>query len=336
MKVLGCGALNLDLIFEVEDLEGIRQQGWPLFPGREISGTHEEAAALAAFLKTRGRLLAESGGGSAANTICCLSALGHNCSFLGLVGNDPQGDAILESMKGVDISCIERKGRTAVCIVVLEKKGRDRAMFVAPASFLPEKKVIMAKNRFNHFDLIHFSSLLQEEGVSFQADLAGMQGPDQLVSLDPGELYAARGLKELMPLLKESSLLFVTSSEVEMLTGLSLVEGIQSILNQMHGKSSLSRHFNAMDEAGGGLVVCKKGPEGASAAALNGRVFHQPAKRIESVLDNTGAGDAFNAGFLDGVSRGAHIQACLEAAAEMAAISLTTFGREYLATLNKH
>ncbi len=333
IKVLGCGALNLDIIFEVQDLEKIREHGWPLYPGREIAGTHEEAERLIALLKEKGRLLAKSGGGSAANTISALSALGHECYFLGTVGNDSQGEEVLNSMEGIDTSFIEKEGRTATCIVVLEKKSRDRAMFVAPASFLPEKCLEKALEAISMFDLLHFSSLVREDGVAFQTRLAEKQAPNQLVSLDPGELYASKGLPQLRPLLAETSLLMITSVEVELLTGLALKTGIPLILAQMLKKMADAALFNALNEAGGALLVCKKGSEGACALGLNNIKKCQPAEKIEKIIDNTGAGDAFAAGFIDGMAQGKELQACLESAISLAAISLTDFGRKYLSSL---
>ncbi len=335
IRVLGCGALNLDIIFQVKDLEEIREQGWPLYPGREISGTHEEAERLIAVLKKKGRLLARSGGGSAANTISALSVLGHECYFLGIVGDDSQGAEVMDSMEGVDRSFIEKRGRTATCIVVLEEKSRDRAMFVAPAAFLPEKCLEKAREEMHRFDLLHFSSLLQEKGIAFQVSLAEKQWANQLVTLDPGELYASKGLEQLRPLLAETTLLMITSVEVKMLTNLASEEGMRLILSQMFEKTARTILFNAVNEAGGALLVCKKGAEGACTLGLNGDRRFQPAKEIEEVVDNTGAGDAFDAGFIDALASGKGVQACLESAVSLAASSLTGFGREYLLSLSR-
>ena len=334
LKVLGCGALNLDIIYEVEDLEAIRSEGWPLFPGREISGSHEDAEKLVALLEQKGSLLAKSGGGSAANTICALSALGHKGYFLGIVGEDVQGETVLNSMKGVDPSFIEKKGRTAICIVVLEQKSRDRAMFVAPSAYLPKKAQRDVKHYLQNFDLIHFSSLVHDQGIEFQSDLAKLQTSQQLVSLDPGELYATKGFHVLKDLLSKISLLFITTVEVEMMTNVSVEAGLDQILPCLLPKRAMQEQFVALKEGGGALVACKKGAEGACFVGVNGVKYCEPAQKLDHIVDNTGAGDGFNAGFIDGLLKGNSPQACLRSGVQLAAKSLLTFGREYLTTLH--
>lgn len=60
--IVGFGALNLDLIFEVEDLKSISSKGPPLDPGEEGFGSDEEFESLLEQLKRFGTLKSKSGG----------------------------------------------------------------------------------------------------------------------------------------------------------------------------------------------------------------------------------------------------------------------------------
>ena len=78
----------------------------------------------------------------------------------------------------------------------------------------------------------------------------------------------------------------------------------------------LQRHFP--------IVALKRGGEGAILAA-DGRTIHLPSPRVE-VIDTTGAGDAFNAGFLHAWLAGMGFEACLAAAIEAGTSSVQASG----------
>ena len=129
--IIGIGALNLDLVYEVDDLATLRKGGWPLHPGRETSLPEEDFQQLLQELRTSGVLRSRSGGGSAANTICALAGMGFKTGFVGRVGADEEGALILGDMAGVDLSPVKAGGVSGICLVVLDRH-RDRALVVQP------------------------------------------------------------------------------------------------------------------------------------------------------------------------------------------------------------
>ncbi|HEC67017.1 MAG TPA: adenosine kinase, partial [bacterium] len=78
MDVVGLGALNVDMVYEVDDLASLGIE-----KGRERMGSYEEFKDLLKFLKKKGKLRMKSGGGSAANTIYALGRMGFSCGYLG-------------------------------------------------------------------------------------------------------------------------------------------------------------------------------------------------------------------------------------------------------------
>jgi ribokinase len=328
---LGSGALNLDLVYEVDNLEDVRSAGFDLHPGHEISGDHETAKALVDFLHSQGTLMAKSGGGSSANTMCALSRLGHKAGFIGTAGKDQAGNFILSSMKGVDSSLVKQVGRSAICIIIIEKMELDRAMFVAPHDReveFPDSAVL--KSVLNT-RVLHFSSLAQSHGISTQKELANALKPEQILSFDPGELYAARGIEALSGILKRTDILFITEEEVKIMTGMAGKAGLETIypLLSENRTSHNSLGLNLFKDTGGAAIVCKQGPKGATIYSPEVSVTI-PAEKVLKIVDNTGAGDAFNAGFLHIMLQGAPSHECLRSGVRLAAFSLSAFGRGWL------
>jgi sugar/nucleoside kinase (ribokinase family) len=78
----------------------------------------------------------------------------------------------------------------------------------------------------------------------------------------------------------------------------------------------------------GAIVVVKRGPDGAVAIDADG-ALHQAAAPNVDVIDTIGAGDVFNAGFLDALAREKPLTACLQAGVAIASRAVSTFPRSY-------
>lgn len=330
---LGHGALNLDLIYEMESLDILRAAGFVLAPGREITGGREDGARLIRLLEAHARPVTRSGGGSSANTISALARLGFATAFLGCVGSDEAGGLILDSMKGVDASMVARVGKSALCIVILEQESRDRAMMVIPHDreqvlIGPETCALLRDAR-----CLHLSSAVTAAVLESQVELACALCPGQVLSFDPGEIYASRGLEgRILKILKRTDILFITETELAMFTGRPAAEAVEDILPLMNQGAAKIRGYHLVEEAGGPIIALKRGPRGASlySARLSVSV---PARPVSLIVDNTGAGDAFNAGFLAGLFKGCGAVDCLRQGAELAACSLSAFGRDWMREL---
>jgi ribokinase len=127
--------------------------------------------------------------------------------------------------------------------------------------------------------------------------------------LDPGEIYAKKGLDEIRPLIKRCYVLFLTEREIRMLTGQEFFDGAESLM-----------------KIGPSILVCKRGRQGSHVFS-EGKDFEVPAIQVEAV-DNTGAGDVYNAGFLAGLLLGKSLRESALLATKVAAKSVTGYGRE--------
>ncbi len=306
--IVGFGALNLDLIFEVEDLKSISSKGPPLDPGEEGFGSDEEFESLLEQLKRFGTLKSKSGGGSAANTIVALARMGFSTKFIGKVGEDEEGDFLLENLKPAQIDMICRGQRSGVCLVVLDRR-QDRFLFVRGNvnSSLTAEEINF--NALKDISWVHLSSFVGESPFEAQKVLLDRLDSSVKVSMDPGEIYAKKGLNEIRPLIKRCDILFLTEREVGLLTHQDLHAGVKSLM-----------------KAGPSVLVCKRGSQGSHIFTKQGD-FEVPTIQVE-VVDNTGAGDVYNAGFLAGLFLGRSLEESALFATVVAAGSVMGYGRD--------
>lgn len=310
--VVGFGALNLDHLYAVPEL--VRDGG--------VEVTTSTAQP----------------GGSAANTIYGLAKLGLRCGFVGVVGEDDAGNALLESFKevGVDTSGIlVRSGvKTGQTICLTAGQGR-KAIYIIPGanSLLDSHDIDLSY--LSDTRHVHLSSFVGEGAFSQQLQVIERLPAQVKISLALDSLYARRGLDAMSGLLRRCVLLFANASELRQLTGQELRSAASACLNtgcqtvvttfgsgkeEGHGPSSFGLH-----ETTASLIVTRqrtgRGPE---------TVEHSvPAVKAHdgAIVDTTGAGDAFAAGFLFGLlSRRYGLAKCGALGHTAAGFSLTALG----------
>jgi sugar/nucleoside kinase (ribokinase family) len=307
-NIVGFGALNLDLIFEVEDFKSISLKGSRLDPGKEGFGSDEEFYSLLEQLKRFGTLKSKSGGGSAANTIVALARMGFPTKFIGKVGEDEEGDFLLENLKPVQIDLIRRGQRSGVCLVALDRH-QDRFLFVRgnANSTLTAEEINF--DALKDMSWVHLTSFIGESPFEAQKVLLNRFDPSVKVSMDPGEIYAKKGLNKIRPLIERCHLLFLTEGEIGSLTSQDLRTGVKSLM-----------------EMGPSILVCKRGSQGSHIFTEQGD-FEVPPIQVK-VEDNTGAGDVYNAGFLAGLFLGRSLEESALFATTVAAGSVMGYGRD--------
>ena len=307
-NIVGFGALNLDLIYEVEDFKSISSEAFQLVPGKEVFGSEEDFQSLLGRLNRSGTLKSKSGGGSAANTIVALARMGFQTKFIGKVGEDEEGDFLLENLRPVDKGLISRGGRSGACLVVLDRH-QDRFLFVRGNANNTLTFNGIQLDELKDISWMHFTSFIGELPFEAQKALLNHLDPSVKLSMDPGEIYAKKGLDKIRPLIKRCHILFLTEREVRLLTDQDLSSGAKALM-----------------EIGPSVLVCKKGNRGSHVLTKKGD-FEVPAIKIE-VVDNTGAGDVYNAGFLAGFLLERSLKESALFATTVAAGSVMGYGRD--------
>jgi len=227
----------------------------------------------------------EAPGGSAANTVVGLSRMGMKTGYIGKVADDEIGAILLQDLRneGVDTGgvIVAKKGVSGVVMGFVAEDG-ERALYVNPG--------VNDTLRFDDIDLeyaerakmIHLTSFVGEAPFEAQKQLVQAL-PDVKVSFDPGEIYARKGLEALRPIIKRSSIIFPNRREAVLLTG----------------EESYQKAAETLLREGVGVVALTLGAEGCY--ITDGKEEHWVGAQKVKVVDATGAGDAFNAGFLYGV-----------------------------------
>jgi len=235
-------------------------------------------------------------GGAAANTAVACAKLGLKTAFLGKIGdNDEFGKIIIRGFKniGVDISLLKysKEFGTGSCFVVLNKAGDRRLYAYSGAANVLEAKDIM-EEEIKQSKIIYLSSLKNINPFIKAAKLA--QKNDIPVVLNPGMLIIEQGLEKIKPLLNFIDVFIFSFKEF---TSLLSIEDSDLTLEEL--KEKLKDLFSL----GIRVIVVTMGSRGSSLfVSDNDENILVPSSKVE-VIDTTGAGDAFSAGFLYSFSK---------------------------------
>jgi len=265
--VIGFGALNVDKIYRVH----------------KIAREGEESFILD---------FQEAPGGSAANTIVGLAKLGLKTGFIGKVADDHEGRLLLEDFKregvNTDGVVIAKQGRSGAVSAFVEKGG-ERALYVHPSvnDLLTFEEINLEYASRTEF--LHLTSVSETPFQAQKRLIAEL--PNVKVSLDPGEIYARKGLEKLKPFIKRSFVVMPSENEVKLLTGKRWKEGAKQLLRE-----------------GTNIVAVKLGEKGCY--VTDGSQSHMVPPYKTKVVDTTGAGDAFCAGFLYGIIKNKDLYDC--------------------------
>jgi len=267
LDIIGFGALNVDKIYRVP----------------KIAREEEETFVF----DTQ-----EAPGGSAANTIVGLARLGLKTGFIGKVADDYEGQLLLNDFRreGVNTNgiIVAKEGRSGVVAAYVDKKG-ERALYVHPSV---NDSLTFEEINIQYAKETRFLHLTSVDEKPFQAQKKLVKElPDVKVSLDPGEIYARKGLTELKPIIKRSFVVLPSEGELKILTRKGWREGAKTLLKE-----------------GVGIVAAKLGERGCYVTDGREAYLIEPFK--VNVVDTTGAGDAFSAGFLYGLVKGKDLYHC--------------------------
>ncbi len=229
-------------------------------------------------------------GGSAAIVACGLARLGAATALAAVVGADRFGSFVLEELRsaGVDVSAVTMDDAVPTGLSVVLSEPHDRAILTLPGTIpsLSAAAVREAVERLRPRH-VHIASYFLQPGLAAALPdlLAWLEGRGIAVSLDtnwdPSERWS--GLEEVL----RRVAVFLPNRE-EALAIATAVTGVDPA-----GPEEAASALSAL----GCRVVVKAGAEGAVAFAGGARVAAAAGLRVE-VVDTTGAGDSFDAGYL--------------------------------------
>ena len=259
----------------------------------------------------------EISGGSAANTLAGLAALGARCGFIGQVADDQFGKVFAHDIRagGIAYDTPSRPGNppTAQCLIFVTPDGqRTMNTFLGASQFLPADALDDA--------VIASASVLYLEGYLWdpeeprkamrRAIAAARQAGRKVAFTLSDSFVISRHGDDFRALIDEGQIdiLFANEHELATLTG---VEDFHEGITHLGGKVP--------------TVVVTRSEKGAHAIS-GGEHAQVPAQPVARVVDTTGAGDLFAAGFLFGHVRGKSLAECLRLGAICAAEVISHYG----------
>ena len=253
-------------------------------------------------------------GGSAANTAIVLSKFGLDVSIIASVGEDILADLALSDLRqaGVDLTLVARGGEstTGLIFAAVTPDG-ERTFFSCRGANTRTVLQPEAYQLIQGAKVLHISGYALVEAPQRDAALSAMEAAHRSgvpVSVDLGEEVMTSSREDLLKTLAMASTVFPNRTVAEWLTSeRGAYQSVKTMLSQ-----------------GTELVGLKLGSEGCLIGSTDG-VFAVPEFPVIPV-DDTGAGDSFDAGLLLGRLAGLSLRASGILANLLGAMATTVTG----------
>ena len=259
----------------------------------------------------------EISGGSAANTLAGLAALGARCAFIGQVADDQLGEVFAHDIRagGIAFATPARAGDppTARCLIFVTPDGqRTMNTYLGASQFLPA--AALDENAIANARVLYLEGYLwdpEEPRAAMKKAIAAARGAGRKVAFTLSDSFViARHGDDFRALIADAAIdiLFANEHELAALTG---EEDFEAGLAALAGKVE--------------VLVVTRSEKGAVAITRDERA-EVAAEPVAKVIDTTGAGDLFAAGFLFGHVRGRALADCLKLGAVCAAEIISHYG----------
>ncbi|MAH79138.1 MAG: adenosine kinase [Rickettsiales bacterium] len=258
----------------------------------------------------------KSSGGSVANTMAGIAILGGNASFCGKVKSDLLGTEFINNIKksGVKYLCEPSKegSPTARCLVFVTKDGeRTMQTFLGASIHLGEKDI--KEDFFKDAGMLYiegylWSSESARKAIKKAVSLAKKNNVLVIFSLSDSGLVNAFKQDFLNFIKSDVDILIGNEWEFFSLSGIKDLKDLSLFLNEMVS-------ISVMTNGDKGAILFYNETYKKSSAFLN-----------KNIIDSTGAGDMFAAGFLSKYNEGIEIEKCVNFGCEVASRILSQYG----------
>ena len=296
MKVLGIGNAIVDVICKIEE-DFIKKNN--LTKGTMKLVDEAEFKKLLSKLKIKETIA----GGSVANSIVGLSQLGNSVSFIGKVNDDELGNKYEKSLTGEKVKYFYKKKKesipTGTCLILITPDSeRTMCTFLGIAGKVSDKDI--DEEAVKNAELIFLEGYLWDEGEPKKAFNKAIS-VSRKSSMSLSDQFCVERHKNSFLDLVKNKLDITFSNEQEIL----------SLINAKNFDEVIA--FAKKLEK---LLVITRGEKGSIAIQKNNVVECESKKNLK-IVDLTGAGDLFAAGFLHGYINNLSIKQSLEKGTEM-------------------
>ena len=306
MKILGIGNAIVDVLCKVDD-NFIKQNNLTKST-MKLFFDENEFKNLLSNLKIEKTV----SGGSVANSIVGLSQLGDKVGFIGKVSDDDFGYKYEEGLKKENVDYFYSKKKeelpTGTCLILVTPDSeRTMCTFLGTAGKINENDVdsdVVKKS-----EIIFLEGYLWDEGEPKKAFDKAINNANKVAMSLSDQFCVERHKPHFLNLVKDK--LDITFANEQEITSLIEAKNFNEVID-------FSKQLNK-------LVVVTRGEKGA--VAVNGdEIFECDIQKNIKIIDLTGAGDLFAAGFLHGYINKLSMKECLVKGTEMSSKVIQQIG----------
>lgn len=291
-KIIGMGNALVDVLVKIDDDSLLGKLHLPKGSMQLI-----QEATLSEIRKyTSGMKIHRSTGGSAGNTVCALAALGANPGFIGKVGQDETGAFFGDTLRqcGVNALLATCDLPSGITSTFISTDGeRTFGTYLGAAATLRAED--LSRKMFAGYNYLYIEGyLLQDHDLMLRAvQLAKEEGLQ--VCLDMASYNVVEAERDFFDqlIVKYVDIVFANESEALAYTGKAPHEALEEIASKCS------------------IAVVKTGKEG-SLVKKGTEVIQLLSCPVDNVLDTTGAGDFYAAGFMYGLTCGYSLEKCVQ------------------------
>ena len=306
MNILGIGNAIVDVICKVED-NFIVENGLTKSTMKLIFDEAE-------FKKLLSNLKIEKtvSGGSVANSIVGLSQLGNKVGFIGKVCDDDLGAKYEDGLKSENVEYFYSKKKeelpTGTCLILITPDSeRTMCTFLGTAGKINENDV--SSDAIKKSELILLEGYLWDEGDPKKAFDKAINSANKVAMSLSDQFCVDRHKPHFLSLVKEK--LDITFANEQEITSLIDAKDFKEVIN-------FAKEVNK-------LIVVTRGEKGAI-AIKGGEVVECEVMKNLNIVDLTGAGDLFAAGFLHGFINKLSLKESLDKGTEMSSKIIQQIG----------
>jgi fructokinase len=306
MKILGIGNAIVDVICKVKD--NFIAQNNLTKSTMKLFFDENEFKNLLINLKIEKTV----SGGSVANSIVGLSQLGNKVGFIGKISDDEFGSNYEEGLRKENVEYFYSKKKeelpTGTCLILVTPDSeRTMCTFLGTAGKINENDV--SSDAIKKSEILFLEGYLWDEGEPKKAFDKAINNAKK-VAMSLSDLFCVdRHKPHFLNLVKNK--LDITFANEQEITSLIEAKNFEQVVN-------FSKQLNK-------LIIITRGEKGA--VAINGdEVVENDIQKNLKIIDLTGAGDLFAAGFLHGYINKLSTKECLEKGTEMSSKVIQQIG----------
>ena len=308
-KILGIGNAIVDIFVKVDDSflskNNLTKGSMKLIENEEFQS-----------LKKKIKIEKIEAGGSVANTMAGIAYLKGYSSFIGKINSDEFGMIYKKSLEKINVNFLyseknENFSTGASIIFITPDYERTMCTYLGISSQLSQSDII--ENHIENHEIIFLEGYLWDKGTSekmFKHVIRHAKKKSIKVAMSLSDIFCVtRHREDFLKLLKNE---------------LDILIGNENEINELMQKNNLLDSINELKKIDKLIVITRS--DNGSLAILNSEIINCESVKVEKILDLTGAGDLFAAGFLKEYLDKSNIKKCLQTGNQLAAKIIQKIG----------